>query len=158
MLLPVQNEQCACRLTWGLHFPISMISLDCLDPHLSLENIHNPKSLFFMKCNAKREVDRTCVCVYNELSLSKLFLPSHEHCKITASGSFRRPLGNLCYLQHNNNTYFTCEDWDCSHLFSIHPLGPHPIYPDTIIHFWRLYMDHSNQTLLSCDFSFSLAS
>ena len=77
MLLPVQNEQCACRLRWGFHFPISMITLKYLDPHLSLESIPNPKSLLFLKCNVKREVDRTRMCVYNELSLSKLFLPSH---------------------------------------------------------------------------------
>lgn len=156
MLLPVQNEQCACELTWGLHFPISMISLGCLDPHLSLEKHAILNHFFFLKCNVK--VDRVCVCVYNELSLSKLFYhlmwALQNHCQ----WELQRPLGNLCYLQHNNNPYFTCEDWDCSHLFSIHPLGPHPIYPDTIIHFWRRYMDHSNQTLLSCDFSCSLAS
>ena len=71
MLLPVQNEQSACRLRWGFHFPISMITLKYLDPHLNLESI--PKSLLFLKCNVKREVDRTCVCMYNEL-----FLPSHK--------------------------------------------------------------------------------
>ena len=156
MLLPVQNEQCACRLRWGFHFPISMITLKYLDPHLSLESIPNTKSLLFLKCNVKREVDRTCVCVQWIKLIKIIFTISYDHCKITASGSFRRPLGNLCYLQHNNNPYFTCENRNCSHLFFIHPLGPHPIYPDTLIRFRRLYMDHSNQTLLSCDFSFSL--
>lgn len=80
MPLPIKDEQYVCGLG-GLCFPFSMISLDCLDPHLSLENMYNPKSLFFLKRNLKREVGRTfvCVCVrvYNELSLSKLYLQSH---------------------------------------------------------------------------------
>lgn len=87
-----------------------------------------------------------------------IFKISCNHYKNTASGSSRRPLGKLCYLQHNNNPYFTFKKLDCSDLFSIFPLDPCSIFLDPVISFGRLSMEHIIQAPLSCDFPLGLAS
>lgn len=59
-MLPLKDEQCVHRLG-GLHCTFNLISLDCLDPHMSLENTENPKLLFFLKGSKVREVERILV-------------------------------------------------------------------------------------------------
>ena len=98
-----------------------------------------------------------CVCVQRVKLIKIIFTISCNHCKNTANGSSRRPLGNLCYLQHNNNPYFTFKNWDCSNLFSICPLDPRSILLDPITHLRRLSMGHITQTPLSLDFPLGLA-
>lgn len=64
-MLLIKGEQCVCGLG-GLHFTFSLISFNCLHPRMSLENMYNPKSCFFLKGSNIRAVDRTLLCMGNE--------------------------------------------------------------------------------------------
>lgn len=158
-LLLIKNEQCVHELG-VFHFPFSMISLDCLDPHMGLKNMYNAKTLFFLRGSLKRELETTlCVCIQwaKFIKIVSKILCAKPQYKTTTSGSFRRLLGKFCYLQHNNNPYLTFKKLDCNNLFYICPLDPCSILIDHIIPFKRLSVSHIPQISLSSAFPLDLA-